>query len=122
MQIVILGMGSEILGYCLIAVSALFSFYPFFILGMFVFGFGDSIFGPSFNGMISKSVESSEQGRVQGGSQAIQSLARIAGPVIGGQLYVSLGHVSPALMGVVLITGALLVLCRKERVYNHLTA
>ncbi|GLB26283.1 tetracycline resistance MFS efflux pump [Lacrimispora xylanolytica] len=121
MQIVILGMSSEILGYCLIAVSALFSFYPFFILGMFVFGFGDSIFGPSFNGMISKSVESSEQGRVQGGSQAIQSLARIAGPVIGGQLYVLLGHVSPALMGVVLITGALLVLGRKERVYYHLT-
>jgi len=51
-QIAILGMGSEIIGYSLIAMSALFSFYPLLIAGMFIFGFGDSIFGPSFNGMI----------------------------------------------------------------------
>lgn len=67
-QIAILGMASEIIGYSLIAASSLFSFYPFLIAGMFIFGFGDSIFGPSFNGMLSKAVDSSEQGRVQGGS------------------------------------------------------
>lgn len=65
-QIAVLGMVSEIIGYSLIALSALFSFYPLFIAGMFIFGFGDSIFGPSFNGMLSKSVDSSEQGRIQG--------------------------------------------------------
>lgn len=109
-QIAILGMGSEVIGYSLIAVSALFSFYPLFIAGMFIFGFGDSIFGPSFNGMLSKSVDVSEQGRVQGGSQSIQALARIVGPVIGGQIYVSLGHAAPAVMGMVLISAAILVL------------
>ena len=70
-QIAILRMASEIIGHSLIAASALFSFYPLFITGMFIFGFGDSIFGPSFNGMLSKSVDSSEQGRIQGGSQSI---------------------------------------------------
>lgn len=109
-QIAILGMGSEVVGYSLIAASALFSFYPLFIAGMFMFGFGDSIFGPSFNGMLSKSVDASEQGRVQGGSQSIQALARIIGPVIGGQIYVSLGHAAPAFMGMILITAAILVL------------
>ncbi|OPX46860.1 MFS transporter [Clostridium thermobutyricum] len=108
-QIAILGMISEALGYIFIAASSIFSFYPFFIIGMFIFGFGDSIFGPSFNGILSKSVDSSEQGRIQGGSQAIQSLARIIGPIIGGQIYVSLGHSSPAFMGVILIAIAIAI-------------
>ncbi|MBV7274068.1 MFS transporter [Clostridiaceae bacterium UIB06] len=109
-QIAILGMVSEIIGYSLIAASALFSFYPLLIAGMFIFGFGDSIFGPSFNGMVSKSVNSNEQGRIQGGSQSIQALARMIGPIIGGQIYVSLGHASPAFMGMILIAAAIPVL------------
>ncbi|WMT43063.1 MFS transporter [Paenibacillus sp. D2_2] len=115
-QISILGMVSEIIGYGLIALSALFSFYPLLIVGMFVFGFGDSIFGPSFNGMVSKSVDSSEQGRIQGGSQAIQSLARIIGPIIGGQIYVSLGHTAPAFMGMILIAAAISVMYKRTHV------
>ncbi len=115
-RIAILGMISEIIGYSLIAASALFSFYPLFIAGMFIFGFGDSIFGPSFNGMVSKSVDSGEQGRIQGGSQSIQSLARIIGPVIGGQIYVSLGHAAPAFMGMLLIAAAIPVLYKGTHV------
>lgn len=109
-QIAIVGMVSEIIGYALIAASALFSFYPLFIVGMFIFGFGDSVFGPSFNGMVSRSVDASEQGRIQGGSQSIQALARIIGPIIGGQIYVSLGHSAPAFMGIILIGTAIPVL------------
>lgn len=109
-QIAVLGMTSEIIGYGLIAASALFSFYPLFICGMFIFGFGDSVFGPSFNGMVSRSVDASEQGRIQGGSQSIQALARIIGPIIGGQIYVSLGHSAPAFMGIILIGVAIPVL------------
>ncbi|AKA69423.1 MFS transporter [Clostridium scatologenes] len=109
-QIAVLGMASEIIGYGFIAASALLSFYPIFIAGMFIFGFGDSIFGPSFNGMVSKSVDSSEQGRIQGGSQSIQALARMIGPIIGGQIYVALGHAAPAFMGMILTAAAILVL------------
>jgi len=109
-QIAIVGMVSEILGYCLIALTALFAFYPLLIAGMFLFGFGDSIFGPSFNGMLSKSVDASEQGRIQGRSQSIQALARIIGPVIGGQIYIALGHAAPSFMGMILISAAIAVL------------
>jgi DHA1 family tetracycline resistance protein-like MFS transporter len=115
-EIAILGMVSEIIGYSLIALSALFSFYPIFIAGMFIFGFGDSIFGPSFNGMLSKSVDSSEQGRIQGGSQSIQALARMIGPVIGGQIYVSFGHAAPAFMGIILIAVAIPILYKRMHV------
>ncbi|MBC1539736.1 MFS transporter [Listeria seeligeri] len=113
-QIAILGMIAEIIGYALIAASSIFTLAPLLIIGMFVFGFGDSIFGPSFNGMVSKSASASEQGRIQGGSQAIQSLARIIGPIIGGQIYITLGHAAPAVMGVVLITGAIFILYKKN--------
>jgi DHA1 family tetracycline resistance protein-like MFS transporter len=115
-QIALLGMVSEMIGYSFFALSALFSFYPLFIAGMFIFGFGDSIFGPSFNGMLSKSADSSEQGRIQGGSQSIQALARMIGPIIGGQIYVSLGHAAPAFMGVILIAAAIPVLCKRRLV------
>ncbi|ULO05753.1 MFS transporter [Paenibacillus sp. 19GGS1-52] len=117
-QIAILGMVSEIIGYSLIAASTLFSFYPLFIAGMFIFGFGDSIFGPTFNGMLSKSVDSSEQGRIQGGSQSIQALARMIGPIIGGQIYVSLGSAAPAFMGMILIAAAIPVLYNKRTQVN----
>ncbi|KAA0769578.1 MFS transporter [Bacillus sp. AR2-1] len=115
-QIAILGMVSEIIGYSFIAASALFSLFPLLIVGMLLFGFGDSIFGPSFNGMLSKSVDSSEQGRIQGGSQSIQALARMIGPIIGGQIYVSLGHAAPAFMGMILIVVAIAVLYRGTHV------
>ncbi|MEK3671443.1 MULTISPECIES: MFS transporter [unclassified Paenibacillus] len=115
-QIAVLGMVSEIIGYGFIAVSSLLAFYPLFIVGMFIFGFGDSIFGPSFNGMLSKSVDSSEQGRIQGGSQSIQALARMIGPLIGGQIYVSLGHSAPAVMGIILIAAAIPVLYKRTHV------
>ncbi|GKX67389.1 MFS transporter [Inconstantimicrobium mannanitabidum] len=112
-QIAILGMVSEIIGYSFIALSTLFSFYTLFITGMFIFGFGDSIFGPSFNGMLSKSVDSNEQGRIQGGSQSIQALAKIIGPIVGGQIYVYLGHAAPAFMGIILVATAIPVLYKR---------
>ncbi|MBC1475090.1 MFS transporter [Listeria grandensis] len=115
-QIAILGMIAEITGYVFIAASTLLSTAPLFIIGIFIFGFGDSIFGPSFNGMLSKSADASEQGRIQGGSQSIQALARIIGPIIGGFIYVRLGHAAPAVMAIVLIAVAALVLYRSKLV------
>jgi DHA1 family tetracycline resistance protein-like MFS transporter len=64
--------------------------------------------------MLSKSVDTSEQGRIQGGSQSIQALARIIGPIIGGQIYVSLGHSAPAFMGMILIAVAIPVLYKSN--------
>ncbi|MBC2314461.1 MFS transporter [Listeria welshimeri] len=114
-QIAIFGMIAEIIGYTLIAASSIFAFAPLLIIGMFIFGFGDSIFGPSFNGMVSKSASASEQGRIHGGSQAIQSLARIIGPIIGGQIYITLGHAAPAVMGIILIIAAVFILSKRTR-------
>jgi DHA1 family tetracycline resistance protein-like MFS transporter len=113
-QIARLGMVAEIIGYGFIATSVLLTYYPLLVAGVFIFAFGDSIFGPAFNGMLSKSVDNSEQGRVQGGSQSIQAIARMIGPLVGGVIYVQLGHAAPAFMGVLLILAAIVVSFKKE--------
>lgn len=106
-QIAVLGMVSEIIAYGFIAASGIFSYFPFFIAGTIIFGFGDAIFGPSVNGIASNAVSLEEQGRIQGGSQSVQALTRIIGPILGGVLYVSLGHFAPAVMGMILVAAAI---------------
>lgn len=109
-EIARLGMLSEIAGYLFMACSAFRGDGWLFIGGVLLFGFGDAVFGPAFGGLISRAGESGEQGRIQGGSQSVQALARIIGPIAGGQLYVHLGHGAPAILGVLMITAALMVL------------
>jgi DHA1 family tetracycline resistance protein-like MFS transporter len=112
-RIAIIGMVSEIIAYGFIAASGIFLSFPLFITGTIIFGFGDSIFGPAVNGIASNAVSSEEQGRLQGNSQSIQALTRIVGPIIGGGLYVSLGHFAPAIMGMILVAAAVAVM-RKD--------
>lgn len=61
-------------------------------------------------GIASNAVSSEEQGRIQGGSQSIQALTRIIGPILGGELYVSLGHFVPAVMGMILVAEAIIAM------------
>ncbi len=106
-QIAIMGMISEVIAYGLMAASGILSLWPLFVVGTVVFGFGDAIFGPAVNGIASSEVSSEDQGRLQGGNQSIQALTRIIGPLLGGELYVSLGHFAPAVMGVLLVSAAI---------------
>lgn len=65
--------------------------------------------------MLSKAVASNEQGRIQGGSQSIQALARIIGPIIGGEIYTKIGHFSPAIMGVIFIVISIPILYKEKK-------
>nr|WP_218776653.1 MFS transporter [Enterococcus sp. 8G7_MSG3316] len=95
-----LGIIGEVSGYLFICFSGIFTAPVFFVLGLFLYGIGDAIFAPAYNGSLSKLVTPQEQGKVLGSSQGMQSLARVIGPLIGGQLYVLFAPVAPALMGV----------------------
>lgn len=114
-KIALIGISSEIVGYCFIAFSALVAVPAIFIIGILFFGLGDSLFGPSFSGMLSKSVTENEQGRIQGSSQSIQALARVIGPLIGGQLYSLFSHTMPAIMGIILLVLSAMILVRRYR-------
>ncbi len=109
-KIVLLGICGELVGYFFIAWSVSVSSYVLFILGMLFFGIGDAVFGPAFNGLLSKSVHAGEQGRIQGSAQSIQALARVIGPIMGGQFYALIGHGMPAWMGIVCLSVALIIL------------
>lgn len=106
-RIAVLGMVSETIAYGLIAAAGIFSYFPFFVAATTIFGFGDAIFGPAVNGIASNAVSPEEQGKIQGGSQSILALTRIIGPILGGELYLSLGHSAPAVMGMILVAAAI---------------
>lgn len=114
-RIAALGMISEIIAYALIAASGILTYFPLFIAGTVIFGFGDAIFNPAVNGIASNAVSSEEQGGVQGGSQSIQALTRIIGPILGGELYISLGHFTIAVMGVILVAAAMAAMHKGSR-------
>jgi MFS transporter, DHA1 family, tetracycline resistance protein len=103
---------SEIVGYLLLALSARIASAPLLVIGFVLFGFGESSFGPSVAGLISRRVGPRDQGRVQGSNQSVEAVARMAGPLLGGQLYISLGRSSPYVSSALLVTLALVALWR----------
>ena len=114
-RIAILGMASEIIGYGFFAASGLFAAFPLFIAGTVAFGFGDAVFGPAINGIASNAVTAEEQGRIQGGSESMKALTRIIGPILGGEIYISLGHFAPAIMGMILVAAAIAAMRKGTR-------
>lgn len=101
-QIAIAGMVGEVIGMLLIAsVVAIHSPMPL-LIGTVLFAMGDGLFGPSFNGLLARSVDDSAQGQVQGGNQAVQSVAHIIGPLAAGEMYDRLGHSTPYMGGAVI--------------------
>ncbi|MFB8500563.1 MFS transporter [Enterococcus hirae] len=102
-QIITMGITSEMIGYSVIILSAFYGSIPCFIIGMVFFGLGDAIFSPSHNGLISTYASKEDQGKIQGASQSIQALARVIGPMIGGQLYANFHHTMPFIIGFILL-------------------
>lgn len=102
-QIITMVITSEMIGYSVIILSAFYGSIPCFIIGMVFFGLGDAIFSPSYNGLISTYASKEDQGKIQGASQSIQALARVIGPMIGGQLYANFHHTMPFIIGFILL-------------------
>jgi len=103
---------SEVTGYGVMALAASISSAPWLVIGFVLFGFGESSLGPSVGGLISRMAGPSEQGRVQGSRQPVQALARMAGPILGGQLYVSIGRASPYVSSAALVILAIAAVWR----------
>jgi DHA1 family tetracycline resistance protein-like MFS transporter len=102
-KIAMAGMICEIAGYILIG-SIVFIHSPVpLLIGTILFAMGDGLLGPALGGLLARGVDASSQGQVQGGNQAVQSLARIAGPLIGGAVYDRAGHAAPYLGGALIV-------------------
>ena len=104
------GLCSEAVGYALIATTVPFHLPAMLLIGTIFFAMGDGLLGPSISGLISGAAGAHGQGQVQGGSQAVQALARIAGPVLGGLVYDSVSHAAPYLTGAAIVLVAALIM------------
>ncbi len=76
-------------------------------LGVTLLALGEGIDTACMTTLISLAVPDSEQGRVQGGTQAVGQLAQVAGPLVGGQLYARLGPAATFGVGAVMVVVAL---------------
>lgn len=64
---------------------------------------GNALAIPALTGLLSKAVGPRDQGRVQGGSQAVQALGRVLGPLWGGWIFTLLGSPAPYWTGALIL-------------------
>ncbi|MCY4512310.1 MAG: MFS transporter [Bdellovibrionales bacterium] len=83
-------------------------------LGVTLFSLGYSLASTSLSGAVSLLSSSGEQGRVFGVNQSLASLARIAGPVLGGWAYRDLSHDSPFIIAGLMAFGIFYLAFRKR--------
>lgn len=81
-------------------------FVPLSIISILLLSLGNGCLNPTILSLLSRNAAQREQGEVLGTNQSFGSLARIAGPAMGGRLY-SLGHALPYVSAAAIMLGAL---------------
>jgi len=104
------GLVCEMLAYLLIGFIAVVPSPLLLWAGILVYIVGSGLIEPSLGGLISRAAGPRQQGVVQGGSQSMESLGRILGPLYGGTLYARFGHASPYCSGALIVGLALLAM------------
>lgn len=92
---------------------AVLPFHPSAVLiylSVLLFATGEGMFTATQGALLSLAAPADQQGRVQGGAQAVGALAQIVGPLSGGQLYSRLGPSATFGTGAALVLLALGVL------------
>jgi DHA1 family tetracycline resistance protein-like MFS transporter len=120
-KVSLLGLALSIVGFVITASTTIFQYPALFYLGVIVYIIGDGLFEPSNASLISFSVPREMQGRVQGASQGMQSIARVLGPILATYLFtiwLGLPYLASAiLMGIsfiVLVTSLSIIHEHKE--------
>lgn len=93
-------------GLAMIAVIPEAWFLPLSVLSIALLSLGNGCLSPTLLSQLSRNAEQHEQGEVMGMNQSFGSLARIAGPALGGRLY-EWGHGLPYITAGVIMLGAL---------------
>ncbi len=94
-----IGMVIMIAGFLLVAGVAWTGSLALVIAAIVVTSVGGALSTPALNGLVSHAVGESDQGRAQGGSQSLQALARVVGPLFAGTVYSQVGPSAPYLIG-----------------------
>ncbi|THF86229.1 TCR/Tet family MFS transporter [Deinococcus sp. KSM4-11] len=105
-----LGLSMGVVGMALLALVPTTALPTLLYIGVILFASGEGIFNATLASLLSASAPEDAQGRVQGGAQGVQSLAQVAGPLIGGTLYSRVGGTPTFAAGTVVVALALAVL------------
>jgi DHA1 family tetracycline resistance protein-like MFS transporter len=100
-KMAIAGLGSMLTGFLVIAFVSATGIAPVLFIAVIFTAMGNGLITPSLNGLLSQAVSVREQGRVQGGSQSVQALGRVVGPLWSGWTYERIGRATPYLSGAV---------------------
>jgi MFS transporter, DHA1 family, tetracycline resistance protein len=110
-QLATIGFVTSAIGYTLMPVAAWLGASWMVYLSASVIAVGNPLMNTPLSGMISKIAGPERQGRVQGGNLAIQTLANVAGPLVGGWMYITIAYTTPYWFGVgLLLAGAVIAL------------
>lgn len=120
LKMVLAGLVVTGIAYFINASLVVFSLTWLAYFGVIVFAFGGGLIEPALGSLISRLAKPSEQGRVQGANQSLQSITRIIGPLLAAYLYgitPSLPYLICGLLSLVAIT---YVLSQRERIFSHM--
>ena len=105
-RLTIIGLVLEAIGYICFALVYLTHSNVIVFAGIFCAAIGSGLADPSIAGLLSAQVGAEKQGLIQGSNGAVQALARIAGPLIGGVLYAAANPATPFWFAAFALLGA----------------
>ena len=101
----LIGLALATLGLASMALIAVFPVTWLMFAAVVAFAVGEGIFTACLSALLSIAAGPEAQGRVHGGSQGLQSLTQIAGPLAGGLLYARVHAAAPFAVGAALLVG-----------------
>ena len=108
-RLAIAGLAINGVGFAMFVLLAARPSIPVLIATIVVFTFGDGLFQPSANAIMSGATPANQQGKVQGANQAQQAIARVIGPLGSAVLY-EIFPGAPYLAGALLVVTAIAIL------------
>lgn len=114
-QLMVYGCLTMAAGLAMIAFIPVSLFLPLSIVSILLLAFGNGCLNPTLLSQLSKNADQREQGEVLGLNQSFGSLARIAGPALGGRLY-EVAHGLPYITSGVIMLGALYYVIAYQRI------
>lgn len=112
-KVALLGIGLGLLGLAALASLVLMPTAWLLYAGVIIFAVGEGLFTSCINALIANAIPDGEQGRVQGGVQAMGELTQAVGPLGGTSLYARWGSGATYGVGTVLAGLALVLLIRE---------
>ena len=110
-MLALIGLFGEVVGFVMLFMAANTASMPLVVVSTLIITLGDALVIPSVGGLISQLVSGREQGRVQGGNLALQSITRIVGPLAGGEAYSRFGRGIPFLGAAITVSFSIVVIC-----------